>query len=71
VIGRRRLFAGTGSFSAVAWSPDGRWLLVAWRDADQWLFIRSTGARKIKAVSNISAQFESSRFPSPSGWCCP
>jgi dipeptidyl aminopeptidase/acylaminoacyl peptidase len=36
----RRLFAGQGRFGDLAWSPDGRWLLVAWRDADQWLFVR-------------------------------
>jgi hypothetical protein len=66
----RRIFAGTGRFTQLAWSPDGRWLLVAWRDADQWLFIRVAGARKLEAVSNISAQFESSRFPSLAGWCC-
>jgi WD40-like Beta Propeller Repeat len=66
----RIIFAGAGDFSDVAWSPDGRWLLVAWQDADQWLFIRSAGVRRVEAVSGISAQFRSERFPSLGGWCC-
>jgi WD40 repeat protein len=62
-------------FTGLAWSPDGRWLLLAWRDADQWLFIRSADVRKVIAVSNISRQFnpgarEQPRFPQVSGWCC-
>jgi WD40 repeat protein len=66
----RVVFGGAGDFSDVAWSPDGRWLLVAWKDADQWLFIRSAGVRKVAAVSGISAQFRSEGFPSLGGWCC-
>jgi WD40 repeat protein len=71
----RRLFAGDGRFSDLAWSPDGRWLLIGWRDADQWLFIRSNRVRKVVAVSNISRQFDPGgrrpgAFPSVSGWCC-
>ena len=67
----RRVFTGAGRFTDVEWSPDGRWLLIAWADADQWVFIRSAGVRRIDAVSRISAQFESARFPSLAGWCCP
>lgn len=66
----RRLFAGRGRFTDVAWSPDGRWLLVAWRDADQWIFVRADGKGPIRAVANVSAQFESSTFPRVEGWCC-
>jgi hypothetical protein len=62
-----RAFAGAG-LSGVAWSPDGRWLLVPWRDADQWVFLRVTGARRIRAVSNVSRQFGT--FPRLAGWCC-
>jgi hypothetical protein len=65
----RRLFAGAGAFDSLAWSPDGRWLLVSWPAADQWLFIRANG-RGVRAVSNISEQFRSRSFPRFEGWCC-
>jgi hypothetical protein len=70
-IGTRRLFGGAGRFSGVAWSPDGRWLLVAWRDANQWVFLRSAGVGRLEAVSSISQQFRSRTFPALGGWCCP
>jgi hypothetical protein len=66
-VGNRRVFAGTGQ---IAWSPDGRWLLVAFRQADQWVFVATSGPRRIQAVSNVAGQFESSRFPRLAGWCC-
>jgi len=71
----RQLFAGSGVFGELAWSPDGRWLLVDWRTADQWLFISRSGPPKVVAVADISQQ-----FPRPDGllpellvldrWCC-
>jgi hypothetical protein len=70
LVGRRRVFAGAGAFSDVAWSPDGRWLLLAWPSANQWLFIRSAGVRRIVAVSNIRRQYGSTSFPHIAGWCC-
>ena len=66
----QRVFAGAGIFDDVAWSPDRRWVLVGWRDADQWVFVRVVGKRRIEAVSRVSEQFESARFPRVSGWCC-
>jgi hypothetical protein len=69
VLGERVLFRGTGEFRDLAWSPDGRWLLVTWATADQWVFIRVAGGRRIAAVSGITRQFGGS-FPSLSGWCC-
>jgi hypothetical protein len=71
----RRLFSGDGHFSDLAWSPDGRWLLIGWPDADQWIFTRARGAPKVVAVSNISRQFDpggrgAGAFPGVSGWCC-
>jgi hypothetical protein len=66
----RRVFAGAGVLSGVTWSPDGRWLLVGWETADQWVFVRVAGKRRIAAVSNVTAQFRSSRFPAVAGWCC-
>lgn len=65
----RRLFAGDGELGGLAWSPDGRWLLVTWGNSDQWLFIRADG-RGIRAVSNIAKQFRSASFPKVEGWCC-
>ena len=70
----RRLFSGPGHFTGLAFSPDGRWLLVAWHDADQWLFI-PLGGGKVKAVGHILAQFAPGEtgptsFPRLDGWCC-
>ncbi len=71
----RRLFVGPGAFSGLAFSPDGRWLLLAWRSADQWVFLEPSGRQRIVAVSNISSQFSPgetgpTRFPRIAGWCC-
>jgi hypothetical protein len=65
----RRVFSGTGDFTGLAWSPDGRWLLVAWPTANQWVFVRVAGTREIAAAAAISRQFGGS-FPTISGWCC-
>ena len=71
----RRIFSGAGRIGDVAWSPDGRWLVMNWQSADQLLFIRSTAVRGIKAVSNIRAAFGRGAGalggPSLAGWCCP
>lgn len=72
----RRLPAGLGQFSDVAWSPDGRWLLLAWRAADQWLFIRPDRPRRLVAVGDISRQFTpgspaEAAFPRIAGWVLP
>jgi hypothetical protein len=63
----RTLFRGTGVFDQLAWSPDGRWLLVTWPTADQWVFVR-TKPRKIVGASRISAQFGG--YPRIASWCC-
>jgi hypothetical protein len=65
----RRLFSGAGTFDGLAWSPNGRWLLVAWHDADQWVFVRDGSTPRIAAASNVSSQFDGS-FPRLEGWCC-
>jgi hypothetical protein len=64
----RRLFRVTGRIGQIAWSPNGRWLLVTWPDADQFLFVRG---RRIRAVSGIARQFGGGAFPRIGGWCCP
>jgi WD40 repeat protein len=63
-----RRILGQGSFTDVAWSPDGKWVLAAWRDADQWVFRRVARVGKIEAVDNVARQFGG--FPSFAGWCC-
>ena len=69
----RRVLSGVG-LGALAWSPDGRWLLVTWPSADQWVFVRVAGTPRIAAVSRIAEQFAPGRAPpgSPAldGWCC-
>jgi hypothetical protein len=66
----RPIFSGAGRFRDVAWSPDGRWLLLSWPSADQLLFIRSTGVRRLLAYSRITEQFGGRAFPRFHGWCC-
>jgi hypothetical protein len=66
------LFAGPGAFGSIAWSPDGRWLLVGWPTADQWLFLRGS---RVHAVANIREQFPRRDHHGPSlqfdsRWCC-
>ena len=66
------LFSGSGRFSGLAWSPDGRWLLLAWPTADQWVFVPA-GDGRIDAVAGLAAQFSPGsrrRPPSLEGWCC-
>jgi hypothetical protein len=75
VLQSRRVLTGAG-LRQLAWSPDGRWLLVSWPAADQWVFVRVTGMPRIAAVSRIARQFSAraasapDRFPSIEGWCC-
>lgn len=72
----RTLFVGLGRIDGLAWSPDGRWLLLGWRSADEWLFQRVEPARRtVLAFSAVSTAFEPSDtapadFPSLAGWCC-
>jgi hypothetical protein len=70
----RPLLADPGTFDALSWSPDGRWLLVAWRDADAWLFLRPQHPGDVETAGEISRQFSpgstGAATPRPVGWCC-
>jgi hypothetical protein len=66
---RRRIFTATGTLDSLAWSPDGRRLLVHWAEADQWLLRSpSTPNAPITAIAGISRRFGST--PTVQGWCC-
>jgi hypothetical protein len=68
VVGDGVVFRGAGQLRDLAWSPDGRWLVVGWPAADQWIFVRGDG--RIHAVANVREQFDSRSFPRVEGWCC-
>jgi hypothetical protein len=66
------LFAGPGDFGDLAWSPNGRWLLLNWPSANQWLFV--SGAH-VHAVGNIAQEFPRHDKLGPTlqiagRWCC-
>ena len=62
----RTLFVPPSRLGGVAWSPDGRWLLVSLPAADQWAFVQTRGARRVLAVSHIRRQFGGE--PALDGW---
>jgi WD40 repeat protein len=71
----QRLFGGAGALRDLAWSPDGRWLLVGWPDADQWLFLRAPDVRRVITVSAVASEFDPGgsgerRFARIVSWCC-
>jgi dipeptidyl aminopeptidase/acylaminoacyl peptidase len=68
-VPRRPVFATTGTLRSLAWSPDGRRLLVRRAEADQWLLLSpTTAAAPITAIAAISRRFGSA--PTVQGWCC-
>jgi hypothetical protein len=62
------VFNSTGVFRQLAWSPNGRWLLVTWPTANQWVFVRRGARRRIVGASRIASQLRG--FPRIEGWCC-
>jgi hypothetical protein len=71
----RTVQSGEGRLEDLAWSPNGRWLLVGRPEANQWLFLRSSGSPRIVAVSDIRREFDpggegGGGFPRVAGWCC-
>lgn len=64
----RQLFQG--DVAGLAWSRDGRRLLLAWRDTDQWLLL-GPGGRVRRALHDVSAELGAAGgFPRVAGWCC-
>ena len=69
LVPRRPVFTTTGTLRSLAWSPDGRRLLVRWADADQWLLLSPNAANApITAIGSISRRFGAP--PTVQGWCC-
>jgi len=70
----RLLFTGPGRFGRVAFSPDGRRLLVPLPHADQWLFLSTGRDGRVGTVANIGRQFAAGPrpgpFPDAVEWCC-
>lgn len=71
----RRLFAGPGGVGDLAWSPDGRWILIGWDAADQWLFVAPDGSRPVRAADRMSERFDpgepdGAQLPGRTEWCC-
>jgi len=70
----RRLFAVSGRLTELAWSPDGRRLLLAWPAAGQWLFVPVERGLRLRAIGDVSSVFSPGRteagFPRIEGWCC-
>lgn len=65
---RRPVFSTTGTLRSLAWSPDGRRLLVRWAEADQWLLLAPTAGARITAIGGISRRFGAA--PTVQSWCC-
>jgi hypothetical protein len=60
-----------GDVAGLAWSRDGRRLLLGWRDADEWLVLGPAG-RVRRALHGVSAELGAAGgFPRLAGWCCP
>jgi hypothetical protein len=65
----RQLFQG--GVDGLAWSRDGRRLLLGWRDADEWLLL-GPGGRVRRALHGVSGELGAAGgFPRVAGWCCP
>jgi hypothetical protein len=64
----RQLFQG--DVDGLAWSRDGRHLLLAWRDTGQWLLMGP--GHRIRALDDVAGELGAvGGFPRIAGWCCP
>jgi hypothetical protein len=63
----RQLFQG--DVDGLAWSQDGRRLLLSWRGAGQWLLLGP--GRRITALHDVSSELgNAGGFPRVAAWCC-
>ena len=63
----RQLFQG--DVDGLAWSQDGRRLLLAWRGADQWLLLGPGG--RVRPLQDVTRELGTAGgFPRVAGWCC-
>jgi hypothetical protein len=63
----RQLFQG--DLEGVAWSRNGRRLLLGWRGADQWLLLGPGG--RIRSLHGVTRELGArGGFPRVAGWCC-
>jgi hypothetical protein len=59
-----------GDVDGLAWSEDGRHLLLAWRDTGEWLLLGPGG--RIRALNDVAKELGATGgFPRVAGWCCP
>jgi hypothetical protein len=66
----RLIDGGPGRVGGMAWSPDGRRLLVGWADADQWVLLGP--GRRVRPMPDVSVELGAGAgFPRLAGWCCP
>lgn len=69
LVPRRPVITTSGTLRSLAWSPDGRRLLVRWGEADQWLLLSPNAANTpITAIGSISRRFGAP--PTVQAWCC-
>jgi hypothetical protein len=65
--GPREMFQG--DVEGLAWSQNGRRLLIGWRGAGQWLLL-GPGDR-IRPLHDVSRELGTAGgFPRVAGWCC-
>lgn len=69
--GRRstELFS-VGQLGPIAFSPDGRWLLVDWRETGDWVFFPVSTGRRALTIDGVARRFRATGVLLQ-GWCCP
>ena len=64
----RQLFQG--DVDGLAWSEDGRRLVLGWRGAGQWLVLGP--GERVRALHDVSREIGAAGgFPRVAEWCCP
>jgi Tol biopolymer transport system component len=67
-VPRHAIFTTSGTLGSLAWSPDGRRLIVRWREADEWLLLSPTPGARVTAIAGVSRRFGAT--PTVQSWCC-